>query len=176
MYKNYCMEFTNEELEEFFIKKFIGYPDVTIIRLSSDGEEISKDSEISIETISLDGERENLFVNFMGIQTSILANDTEIMLIDESAKGTYTSSDVFHNVVYEGELRCLKHEQIFELIGELVECFISNQDNEVIELEVPDDKKYKKYNYYDSHCYIINVENKKSDKKQKIFENIVINY
>ena len=115
MYKNYCMEFTNEEIEEFLIKEFINNPYVKIIRMSSDGEVISSDSVVPIETLSLDGEQEKLFINFLGIQTSIFINDTEIMLIDESAKGTYTSSDVYHNVVYEGELRCLEHSEILQL-------------------------------------------------------------
>ena len=176
MYKNYCMEFTHEEIEEFLIKEFINNPHVKIIRMSSDGDVISSGSAVPIETLSLDGEQEKLFINFLGIQTSIFINDTEIMLIDESAKGTYTSSDVYHNVVYEGELRGLEHSEILQLIREMVGCFISNKENKVIESEVSNSKKYRRFNYYDPHCYVINVASNQLNKKQKIFENIIINY
>lgn len=176
MYKNYCMEFTNEEIEEFLVKEFINNPDIKINRMSSDGDIISSDSIIPIETLSLDGEKENLFINFLGIQTSIFVNDTEIMLIDESAKGTYTSSDVYHNVVYEGELRCLEHSEILRLICEIVDCFINNKVNEVIDSELSGNKNDQRYHYYVPHCYVINVIKNQPNTKQKIFENITINY
>lgn len=54
MYKNYCMEFTNEEIEEFLVKEFINNPDIKINRMSSDGDIISSDSIMPIETLSLD--------------------------------------------------------------------------------------------------------------------------
>lgn len=98
------------------------------------------------------------------------------MLIDESAKGTYTSSDVYHNVVYEGELRCLEHSEILRLIFEIVDCFINNKVNEVIESELSDNKNDQRYHYYVPHCYVINVIKNQPNIKQKIFENITINY
>lgn len=176
MYKDYCMEFTNEELEELFIKAIQRHSEIVIIRRSAEGELINQGSSIPIETISLDGEQEDLFIIFFGMQTLIFVQNTEIMLIDESAKGTYTSSDLYHNVVYEGELRNLTHLEIFEFLIDIIECFISDKENEVTELDVPSNKKYKKYNYYEPHCYVINVMGNEVKGRQKIFENITINY
>ncbi|MDE7331330.1 MAG: hypothetical protein K2O16_03685, partial [Lachnospiraceae bacterium] len=86
------------------------------------------------------------------------------------------SSDVYHNVVYEGELRCLEHSEILQLIREMVDCFITNKENKVTELGVSNNKKYKRYNYFEPHCYVINVANNQPNGRQKIFENITINY
>lgn len=82
IYKNYCMEFTNEELEELLINKFNNIKSVNIKRLSEDGEILPKYSNEKIRTICFDDD-ENLFVNFLGIETDIFIFDEEIMLIDE---------------------------------------------------------------------------------------------
>ena len=103
-YKEYCMKFSNEELKKYMIDYLTSNSwDNKLIRfLSEEGDEIEIDSSEKVGTIVFDEFDENLFINFYGIHTSILVHDIEIMFIDEDSKGTYTSSDVYNNVVYEG--------------------------------------------------------------------------
>ena len=90
------MYFTNEEIKKYLIDKVkkCECSNLDIRLLSDDGEEIGDNSDLKIETIVFDGEEENLFINFYGVQTSIFSFDEEIMFIDEKSKGIYTSSDV----------------------------------------------------------------------------------
>ncbi|UIO43441.1 hypothetical protein LOY85_04580 [Brevibacillus brevis] len=62
-----------------------------------------------------DGEKQDLFISFNGNQTSIFVRDEELMFIDESTKGSYTTSDTFGNAVYEGTLRNLTHAEMLTL-------------------------------------------------------------
>ncbi|PSK20761.1 hypothetical protein, partial [Brevibacillus sp. NRRL NRS-603] len=82
----------------------------------------------------------------------------------------------FGNVVYEGTFRNITHEEMLTLFAEIITCFIRAIEVEIIEKEVPSDKQYKKYDYYKSHSYEINVKNNNLDRKKKVFENITINY
>ncbi len=117
-----------------------------------------------------------MFISFYGNQTSIFVKDEELMFIDESTKDTYTTSDTFQNVVYEGTLRNLTHAEMLTLFAEVITCFIDAREVEIIENEVPCDKQYKLYDYYKPHSYEINVKNKNLDRRKKVFENITINY
>ena len=114
-YKEYCMKFSNEELKKNMVEYLIknSWDEKMIRFLSEDGDEIEIDSSKEIGTIVFDGNDENLFINFYGIHTSIFAYNVEMMFIDEDSKGTYTSSDVYNNVVYEGNLREMSHGHCF---------------------------------------------------------------
>lgn len=175
-YKDYCMQFTNDELEKGIIQELINIPGVKIKRLSESGGLLDKDSSEPIETICFDGDSENIFVNFLGIETDIFVFDKEIMLIDESAKGIYISSDVYQNVVFEGELRKLSHSDILRLITDMIKCFIGAANVDIIEEPVPKSKFYKIYNYYTPLFYTLNVKNGSIKKQQRKFENITINF
>ncbi|MGF9916147.1 hypothetical protein ABEX47_01325 [Paenibacillus ehimensis] len=172
----WSMQFSNEELYKYLITKFDGNLDV-IIRTLSDGEqEVEITSNIPIQFICFDGDNQDLFISFYGNQTSIFVKDEELMFIDESTKDTYTTSDTFQNVVYEGTLRNLTHAEMLTLFAEVITCFIDAREVEIIENEVPCDKQYKLYDYYKPHSYEINVKNKNLDRRKKVFENITINY
>lgn len=175
-YKGYCMQFTNEEIENGIIKKFIDMPGVEIKRLSETGKVLSEKSFEPIETLCFDGDKENIFINFLGIETDIFICNEEIMLIDESAKDIYTLSDVYHNIVYEGNLRELSHHEILQLIADFIKCFLGATDLRITELPVQNPKSYKTYNYYSPLCYIVDVTNNRTNKRQKRFENITINF
>lgn len=172
-YNNYCMEFTNEELEKLFINKFNNIKNINIKRLSEDGKILPKYSIDKIQTICFDGDDENLFVNFLGIETDIFIFDTEIMLIDESAKNIYTSSDIYDNIVYEGELRKFSHQEILELIANIIKCFIDSKGLVVKQKPILDLKYYKKYKYYSPFYYDIYV-NSDTRKESFVFQNINI--
>lgn len=180
-YNESCMKFTNEELKNYLIDNIKGCEctNLEIRLLSDDGEEIDYNSDVKIETIVFDGEDENLFISFYGVQTSIFCFNEEIMFIDEKSKGIYTSSDVHKNVVYEGSLREMTHEEMLQMFADIIISFIDATGINVIQSNVSDNKKfeeYKKSHYYDPHMFIVNVEKKHIIGEAKVYENITINY
>ncbi len=174
-YNEYCMKFSNEELKRIFDKMKHEEVFAEIICLAGDGSRIDFDSDSKIETIAFD-EEENIAIMFRGFQTSIFAYDKEIMFIDENSKGTYTLSDVFGNVVYEGKMREMSHEQMLRMFVKIVSCFIDASSVQVTQLEISETSGYQKYNYYEPHQFVIDVENGHADRKSWTFENITINY
>lgn len=176
IYQEYCMRFTNEELEEYMIGYLVdhSWERESIRFLSENGNEIDTDSSDTIGTIVFDKE-ENLFINFYGIHTSIFAYDEEIMFIDEDSKGIYTSSDVYGNVVYEGKLREMTHEQMLKMFSHIILCFADATEVHVCRSNIADNK-YKKNGYYEPYMYTIDIDNKSKLKEVCMYENITINY
>ncbi len=176
-YKEYCMKFSNQELKKNMVEYLINNLwDNKLIRfLSEDGDEIEIDSSEEIGTIVFDGNDENLFISFYGIHTSIFAYDVEIMFIDEDSKGTYTSSDVYNNVVYEGNLREMSHEEMLQMFSEIILCFSDAEDVSMTQSDVPENK-YQKYNYYEPHMFLVKVKNNHTVEKTSIYENITIKH
>ena len=176
-YKEYCMKFSNEELKKNMVEYLIknSWDEKMIRFLSEDGDEIEIDSSKEIGTIVFDGNDENLFINFYGIHTSIFAYNVEMMFIDEDSKGTYTSSDVYNNVVYEGNLREMSHEEMLRMFSEIILCFIDAETVTMTQSSVPENK-YKKYNYYEPHEFLVEVKNGHTIEKRNIYENITIQY
>lgn len=176
-YKEYCMKFSNEEIKKYMIEYLLvnEWNDGWIRCLSEDGDELGINPSEKIGTIVFDGEDENLFINFYGIHTSIFVYDLEIMFIDEDSKGIYTSSDIDYNVVYEGKLREMSHEEMLHMFSEIILCFAGATDVSMTQLAVPDNK-YGKYNYYDPQLFMVNVENNNISHKTSIYENITIKH
>lgn len=176
-YKEYCMKFSNEEIRAYMVDYLISNSmDNKLIKyLSEDGNEIQFNTSEKIGTIVFDGDNENFFINFYGIHTSIFVNDIEIMFIDENSKGIYTSSDVYNNVVYEGNLRDMSHEEMLKMFSDIILCFYDAEDISIFQLDVPENA-YKKYNYYEPHRFIIEVKNSHEIQKESIYENITIKH
>lgn len=174
-YNEYCMKFSNEELKNAFEKQFSEKVCSKIICITEDESKVDFESDGKIETIAFD-EEENIAIMFLGYQTSIFAYDKELMFIDENSKGTYTFSDVFDNVVYEGKMRRMSHEQMLSMFVEIISCFIDATSIHITQLDVPETSGYQRYNYYEPHLFIINVENNHADRQSRTFENITINY
>lgn len=176
-YKEYCMKFSNEEIRKYMVEYLISNSmDNKLIKfLSEDGDEIELDSSEKIGTIVFDGDDENLFINFYGIHTSIFAYNVEMMFIDEDSKGTYTSSDVYNNVVYEGNLREMSHEEMLQMFSEIILCFIGTETVTVTQSEISENK-YKKHNYYEPHEFLIKIKKCHTIEKTSIYKNITIEY
>lgn len=172
-YNEYCMKFSNEELKRYLYDKLFEN-NIHIQCLSAEGEGVDITSNIKIETIAFD-EKENISIMFFGCQTSIFAYDVEIMFIDEDSKGTYTSSDVYNNVVYEGNLREMSHEEMLQMFSEIISCFIDAEEVSMTQSDVPENK-YKKYNYYEPHMFMVNVKNNHITEKISVYENITIKH
>lgn len=143
--------------------------------MSEDGDEIEIDSPQRIGTIVFDGNEENLFINFYGIHTSIFVHNEEIMFIDENSKGAYTSSDVYNNIVYEGNLREMSHEEMLKMFSEIILCFVDAKNISMTQLAVQGNK-YKRYSDCEPHMYVISVNNKHITERTSIYENITIKY
>lgn len=176
-YMEYCMKFSNDEIKKYMIEHLIGNSmDSKKIRfLSEEGDQIGQDSSQNIGTVVFDGDDENLFISFYGIHTSIFAYDIEIMFIDEASKGTYTSSDVYNNVVYEGDLRKMSHEEMLKMFSEIILCFRDAEDVSMTQSDASE-SKYKKYNYYEPHEFTIEVKKIRGIQRKSVYENIVIKY
>lgn len=173
-YNEYCMKFSNEELKKYLCDKIFENAHVRIQCLSADEEEVDVTSNTKIETITFD-EEENISIMFLGYQTSIFVHDVEVMFIDEDYKGTYTSSDVYNNAVYEGNLREMSHEEMLKMFSEIILCFAGATDVSMTQLDVPENK-YKKYHYYEPHMFIVNVKNNNMTEKTSTYENIIIKH
>lgn len=173
-YHDYCMEFSNEELK-LFCERFDQKLNFNMTYLSENGDKIPLEGDTRIETIIFD-EEENVFITFWGHKTSIFVYNMEIWFIDESCKGTYTSSDVYGNAVYAGSLREMSYKQMLEMFSEIVLCFVDASDAHLMQSDVHTEKAYKKYNYFDNHVFTIDVENVHEEKQIKVFENITIRY
>lgn len=173
-YNEYCMKFSNEELKKYLYDKFFENTNIQIQCLSTDGQEVDITSNAKIETIAFD-EKENVSIMFFGYQTSIFAYDVEIMFIDEDSKGTYTSSDVYNNAVYEGNLREMSHQEMLQMFSEIISCFIDAEEVSMTQLDVSGNK-YKKYNYYKPYMFIVKVKNNHTIERTSVYENITIKY
>ncbi len=178
-YNEYCMKFSNDELKKYMIEYLANHSwDNEAIRILSDDIdeiEIKIDSTEKVGAIVFDGFDENICINFYGIHTSIFAYDIEIMFIDEKSKGIYTSSDVYHNVVYEGNLREMSHEEMLHMFSEIILCFIDAEDVSMTQLDVPENR-YKMYSDCEPHKFIVEVKNNHTTERIRVYENITIKY
>ncbi len=111
MNKDWCMNFTNREIIKYLVNRL----DLDIRYLVND-EYVEADCHEDFEFITFDGEEQDFFIMFLKCQTSIIKDDYEIMFIDDNEKTYYTTSDVYDNVVYEGNLNHLTHVQILDLL------------------------------------------------------------
>ena len=177
-YNEYCMKFSNEEIEEYLINSILekGIDKSKIRRLSEEGEEIAANSsKETIETVVFDGDEENLFITFYGIHTSIFVKDYEIMFIDEKSKGVYTESDVYNNVVYAGNLRDMIHEEILSMFVKIIDYFCDADDIRIEQGDISKNEQYVITRYIVPHDYIIKVKNNRKDVEKAVCANIIIN-
>lgn len=174
-YNEACMKFSNEEIREFFYNKFSEEVRAEMICIAEDDSKIDFESNQKIDAIAFD-EKENIYIRFWGHETSIFVYKEELMFIDEDYKGNYCSCDVDYNVVYEGKLREMSHEEMLNMFVEVVSCFLGATSVNVTQLDVPETSGYQKYRYFDPYIFIIDVENSHTDKKTQTFGNITINY
>lgn len=162
-----CMGFSNEEILDYFVKPLKDKPNLMIKILTEDKENPDFENG-KIEIVCLDGDKEELYISFMGCQTSIFIKNEEIMFIDEKAKSNYTISDTKYNVVYEGILRKLTHKEILMLFVDFINCFIGVNDMSIYEEVIDSSHTYQKCNYR------IQIKKESAEKKIIRFENIYL--
>lgn len=80
---------------------------------------VTENCKKDFEYITFDGEKQEFYISFLKCQTSIFFRNSEIMFIDDNEKNNYTISDVYGNIVYEGKLNNLSHEQLLTMFCNL---------------------------------------------------------
>lgn len=178
--REYCMIFTNEEISAYLINPLREYPNLIFRLLTSDGTEVSENSDEDISFVCFDGERENFYIRFDGGQTLLFISDEmpgpeckftfseEFMFIDDCEKEYIVSDETYGNVVYEGTLRDKTHKEILDLLCNIVILLIGAKKITVNETIVSQTRyHYVKYNY------MINITNDTGIKKNIRYDNIL---
>ena len=161
----YCMSFTDEEIEEHFVKPIKSN---TLLEV-----ELVK-SQNNFTSIALTYRPEVFSISFYGHQTSIFISgddfNEEFMFIDDYTKKDIVSSDTYGNVVYEGILRNKTKKEILELFLEFIKILNGCKKIVIKESVVTQDGfQYPKCNYY------IAISNNTTFKGNVEFENITFN-
>ena len=168
--------FENEEIKDYLVGYVLSKrADIAdkIRFLSDDGEEINPDGNSKIDFVVFDGANEDLFVNFFCDHVSILVKEKELMFIDESNIDTYTSSDVFNNVVYEGRIVDTNHQCFLEKLAEIILCFV---DAISVAVECVKDNNLSDHKYFEAYRYKITVEKSTGEHGEYEYGNISILY
>ena len=130
--KKWCMDFSNSEIQKFTIDKL----------------DYNVDCKYIVDD-TFDGEKQEFYISFLKCQTSIFFRNSEIMFIDDNEKNNYTISDVYGNIVYEGKLNNLSHEQLLTMFCKFIDLLYRAENIEVIQELLPkQDGSYPKYNYW----------------------------
>ena len=118
--KQYNMKFTNEEIIRYLIEPAERDRSIEICISTDETTDVARDTHNRITYVSFDGNKEELYVSFMDDTISIFVLNEEIMFLDDKVKESVSSSDTYHNVVYEGTLRDKTHEEILKLIHDVI--------------------------------------------------------
>lgn len=144
--KKWCMDFSNSEIQKFIIDKLDYNVDCKYI---VDDNYVTENCKKDFEYITFDGEKQEFYISFLKCQTSIFFRNSEIMFIDDNEKNNYTISDVYGNIVYEGKLNNLSHEQLLTMFCKFIDLLYRAENIEVIQELLPkQDGSYPKYNYW----------------------------
>lgn len=175
----YCMDFTNEEINEYLVNPLRKYCKITIKTTTGIKEDLYTGSD-KIKCVFFDGDMENFFVSFYGTQTSIFISDEslfperkytfneEIMFIDDKVKMNITSSHTYGNIVYEGGLRDKTHKEILEIVVDII--LILNKTKKIIVKEdVVSEEGWK----YPKCNYVVKIFSESEIKNNIKFENIL---
>ncbi|MDE5582164.1 MAG: hypothetical protein K2J08_00460 [Ruminococcus sp.] len=146
------MDFSNNEIRKFLIDK-LNKNNINCKYIIDDSY-VDYNCEKSFEYITFDGEKQNFFISFLKIQTSLFIYDNEIMFIDDYERKFYTSSDTYGNIVYEGCLKSLSHEQILSIFYKLINLF-----NGVVKIEVCQEQLSEQYENYPKYNYKFRIVN-----------------
>lgn len=177
--EDYCMWFTNEEIEEYLLQPLRENTEI-VIKLCSG---IKKDFYSGLERIKcvfFDGNIENFSISLYGHQTSIFISDEtpmpnrkftfndEFMFIDDAAKEHIVSSDTQGNVVYEGTLKDRTHKEILFLLCEFVKILNGAKNIKVEETEISQEGWQ-----YPKCKYVVKITNEKGIFQRINIENIL---
>ena len=163
----WCMEFSNDEIRKYLICEL----ERSQINCSCmiDDEYVDKYSNKNFEYITFDGEKQDFFISFYGCETSIFIYDYKIMFIDDNEKNFYTIEDTYDNIVYEGKLSHLTHEEIFKKLVSVIKLLYGCK-----KLTVSTQKSLNQNTLYPCFEYKLMVENSFVQNGIYKFDNITI--
>jgi len=164
----FCMKFKNEEIIKYLAIPLEKYPDICIRMLSSESEEITSDTTKDIEWVCFDGDKENFYIRFIEHQTFIFVLNEEFMFIDDDIKENIRSSDTYHNVVFEGQLRDKTHKEILELFFKFITVLMGATKISIEEIVVSQETFQ-----YPKCTYTVKLTNNSGIKNKIQFENIL---
>lgn len=164
----YCMKFNNRHIVDYLVDSLEKNPQFCIRLLSSNGNELEKDSKEEIEFVCFDGKKESFYIRFIGHKTLIYVLNEEFMFIDDDVKINIVSSDTYHNVVYEGTLRDKTQEEMMDLFKEFINILKGAKTISIREEFVSQEGvQYPKYNY------VVDITNDTGLKSEVEFGNIL---
>ena len=167
---DYCMKFTNEEIIWFLVDTLRTYEHLDIHLFTEHDEKILGECEKRIGCVTFDGASlydTEMFIQFYDYQAILFLPRTEAFhFIDDRA--IFSSSDVYGDVVYEGNLTDKTSAEILELLGKFI-LLLAGATNIEIERYPQERILTKSYEVCD---FIIKVTNNSDEKKEVVFDNI----
>ena len=118
--KQYMLEFTNEEIIKYLIEPAKLHEDMLIYTSTYEKQKSEKNMKDRIFGVSFDGTEEGLKILFYDHLIAIFILNEEIMFFDDKVKEYQSGSETYQNVVYEGTLRDKSHEEILNLIYDVI--------------------------------------------------------
>ena len=124
------MIFSNDEIRTYFIYEL----EKCKITCSCIVGETYVDKYVTedYDYITFDGEKQDFFISFSQCEVSIFINEDKIMFIDDNEKKFYTIEDTYDNIVYEGSLIDLSHEEILKKLVSIIKLLYGTKEMKVI--------------------------------------------
>jgi len=170
--KNYCMNFTNEEITWFLVDRLRIYEYFNIHLFTDNGEEINGECEKQIQCVTFDGDifKSEFSIYFYGYHTALYFHRTAetFDFFDDAAKG-WCGGEIFEDmIVYEGNLSDKIPFEILELLREFV-LLLARMTNIEIERYPRERVLTKSYEVCD---FVVKITNDSDEKKEVVFDNI----
>lgn len=144
-HKRYLI-FSNDEIRTYFIDE-LEKAKITCSCIVGEryvDKYVSKDYDY----ITFDGEMQEFFISFSQCEVSIFINEEEIMFIDDNEKKFYTIEDTYENIVYEGSLNDLSHDEILKKLVSIVKLLYGTKELKILKsLSSNQELLYPRYNY-----------------------------
>ncbi len=140
------MIFSNDEIRNYFIYE-LEKSNINCSCIVGD-KYVDKDVTDNFDYITFDGEKQDFFISFCQCESSIFINDDKIMFIDDNEKKFYTIEDTYENIVYEGSLINLSHEDILKILASIIKLLFGLKKMKVVKKKLSNQNMlYTRYNY-----------------------------
>lgn len=163
------MEFSNQEIVNHIGRVERNFP--VDIRYKIDDQYVGENEENNFDYLIFDGDKEELFIMFVGEQTSIcLWDKLDMLFISDKMRSGFPSSETQSRVVYEGELDSKAHSEILDMFSQIVDLIGGAIEVQIEEAKLP----RKPQESYQEKEYVITVHNPYAYSGRYVFNNIAI--
>ena len=142
----WCLMFSNDEIRTYFIDEL----EKARITCSCIVGETYVDKYVSedYDYITFDGKKQDFFISFYQCEVAIFFDQEKIMFIDDNEKRFYTIEDTYENIVFEGSLINLSHQEILKKLALIVKILYGKKEIKVLKtLSSNQDLLYPRYDY-----------------------------